>query len=169
MGQRYVEKFAAYVTDLSEDELEAYAAGAKLSFDDAMTMEYGMSRAFIPGRGQDGGEAFSLAEKVGLDHQKLFGISSGSAIARCQDPFRHCLPTGITGRFNCGDDVEGSEACLAKRWKIQGQQRPWERKLWRFTRCSPIMAAASWIFRRLSRCFAERVELTYYLRGSASF
>ncbi len=47
MGQRYVEKFATYVTDLSQDDLEAHEAGAKLSFDDAMTMEYGISQAFI--------------------------------------------------------------------------------------------------------------------------
>ena len=69
---------------------------------DAMTMEYGMSRAFIRGlgqghgqdrgqdRGQDDGEAmirvagiaFPLAEKVSLDHQRLFDISSRSC-SRC--------------------------------------------------------------------------------------
>ena len=174
-----------------QDELEAHESGAKLSFADAMTMEYGMSRAFIPSRdqpgpGRNGGEAipyansaaFPLAEKVVLDHQKLFDISSISS-GRCwpwteplSDAGTHsgiARQSGLSARFNCGDDVEGSEACLAKRRKIQGQQRPWERKLRRFTRCSPIMAAASWVFRRLSRCFAERVELTYYLRGSASF
>ena len=76
---------------------------------------------------------------------------------------------GLPDRFDCGDDVEGSEACVARRWEIQGWKRPGERKPRRIIRCSPIVAAASWIFRRLSRCFAERVELTYYLRGSASF
>jgi hypothetical protein len=34
-----------------------------------------------------------------------------------------CQP-GLPARFDCGDDVEGSEACLAMRWKIQGWKRP---------------------------------------------
>ena len=51
-----------------------------------------MSRAFIPergqGRGPGDGEAFPLAEKVDLDHQKLFDISSRSSGPRSSDQCR---------------------------------------------------------------------------------
>ena len=145
----------------SQDELEAHEAGAELSFADAMTMEYGMSWAFIRSlgqghgqdRGQDDGEAairvagkaFSLAEKVNLDHQRLFDISSRSC-RRCWSldqrrpvpgPVPASLPTGLQPGSTAEMMLKDLKLAWPGDWKI-GTATPWERKLRRFTRCSPI-------------------------------
>jgi hypothetical protein len=105
--------------------LRRMRAGAGLSFDDAMTMEYRMSQAFIQGDGRGGGKAviraadkvFALAEKLGLDHQKLFDISS-RASGQYWSPTRP-VPAAPANRdhhtsFTAEMILRDLEACSAK-------------------------------------------------------
>ena len=74
-------------------------------------------------------EAFVLAEKLGLDAQKLFDISSKSS-GQCWSMTAYCpvpgpVPTSPANRDYQGglhrrDDAEGSEACAGRR---QGRRR----------------------------------------------
>ena len=100
--------------DLAEDGQDHRARGRRRQRPGGQDLQQHDPRR-VDDRGR---EAFVLAEKLGLDHQKLFDISSKSS-GQCWSMTSYCPGAGtgadiagqsrLSGRLHRGDDAQGSE------------------------------------------------------------